>query len=105
MSTACGRLRPPRWSSSSTSSNDAESLDPSVQIGNSRVRSPGSTSLVRMASRARIQLRLPLTVLISPLCAMSRYGWASGHDGNVLVEKRECTSPIAEANRGSDRSG
>ena len=41
--------------------------------------------------RARIQLRLPLTVLISPLCAMVRNGWASGQDGKVLVEKRECT--------------
>ena len=42
------------------------------------------------ASRARIQFRLPRIVLISPLCAMNRYGWASGQDGNVLVENREC---------------
>ena len=31
-----------------------------------------------IASRVRIQLRLPCTVLISPLWAMKRYGWASG---------------------------
>ena len=31
--------------------------------------------------------------------------WASGHDGNVLVEKREWTSAIALATRSSPRSG
>ena len=50
------------------------------------------SSLASIASRARIQLRLPRTVLISPLCATYRYGWASGQDGNVLVENLECTS-------------
>ena len=34
---ACGRERPPRCSSSSTSSNDAESRAPGVQIGKQRV--------------------------------------------------------------------
>ena len=38
----------------------------------------GRASEASWLSRARIQLRLPLTVLISPLCAISRYGWASG---------------------------
>ncbi len=57
-----------------------------------------------MPSRAAIQLRLPRTVLISPLCATSRNGWASGQDGNVLVEKREWTSASSLAYRGSDRS-
>jgi len=56
-------------------------------------------------SRAAIQLRLPRTVLISPLWATIRNGWASGHDGNVLVEKREWTRAIWLANRGSARSG
>jgi hypothetical protein len=37
-------------------------------------------------SRARIQLTLPRSVLISPLCAIRRYGWASSQLGNVLVE-------------------
>ena len=36
--------------------------------------------------RARIQLRLPCTVLISPLWAIIRNGCASGQDGNVFVE-------------------
>ena len=76
-----------------------------MQIGKIRSRSPGIRSLSRSASRARIQLRLPITVLISPLCAMNRNGWASGQLGNVFVEKRECTTAIAEATRSSVRSG
>ena len=40
------------------------------------------------AWRARIQLTLPRSVLISPLCAMKRYGWARSQLGKVLVEKR-----------------
>ncbi len=67
--------------------------------------SPGSRSLASNASRVRIQLRLPRTVLISPLCATSRYGWASGHDGKVFVLKREWTMAIAEEKRSSRRSG
>ncbi len=63
------------------------------------------TSLASVLSRARIQLRLPRTVLISPLWAISRNGWASGHEGNVLVEKRLCTSASSVAKRRSDRSG
>ena len=105
ISTACGRLRPARCSNSSTSSKLAESETSGVQIGNSRLMSPGSIPVASSASRAAIQLRLPRMVLISPLCAMIRYGWASGHDGNVLVEKREWTSAIAEATRSSQRSG
>ena len=34
----------------------------------------------------RIQLTLPRTVLISPLWASIRKGWASRHSGKVLVE-------------------
>ncbi|CAM5739903.1 hypothetical protein SBADM41S_04180 [Streptomyces badius] len=56
-------------------------------------------------SRAFIQLRLPLTVLISPLCATKRYGWASGQLGKVLVENREWTRATVEAKRRSERSG
>ena len=74
-------------------------------IGKARDRSPGNKSDCSSASRACIQLRLPCTVLISPLCAMKRYGWASGHDGNVLVEKREWTSASADSIRSSCRSG
>ena len=61
-------------------------------------------SVASSASRARIQLRLPLTVLISPLWAISRYGWASSHAGNVFVEKREWTSARALVTRSSSRS-
>ena len=52
-------------------------------------------SVSSSASRARIQFSLPITVLISPLWAMKRYGWASGHDGKVFVEKRLCTRASA----------
>ena len=61
--------------------------------------------LAAAPARVRIQLRLPLIVLISPLWAMYRNGWASGQDGNVFVENRLCTSPIALAKRSSSRSG
>ena len=66
---------------------------------------PGIRSEASSASRARIQLRLPMTVLISPLWAMNRNGWASGQLGNVLVEKRECTTASAEAIRSSTQVG
>ena len=105
MSTACGRLRPDRCSSSSTSSKLAESEASGVQIGNSRRMLPGRFSVASSASRAAIQFRLPRIVLISPLWAISRYGWESSHDGNVFVEKREWTRAIAEVTRSSDRSG
>ena len=83
-------------SSSRHSSKLAESLASSSRIGKSRsIPRPslesGMSSLASIASRARIQLRLPRTVLISPLCATYRYGCASGQDGNVLVENLECT--------------
>ncbi len=57
------------------------------------------------ASRARIQLRFPANVLISPLWQRYRYGWASGQLGKVLVEKRECTSTNPDSNSGSRKSG
>jgi hypothetical protein len=62
-------------------------------------------SVASLLSRARIQFRLPRSVLISPLCATKRYGWASGQDGKVLVENRECTSASELVTRSSDRSG
>ncbi len=98
-------MRPPRWSSSRTSSKLAESDAPGVQMGKARLRSPGMASVPSSASRARIQLRLPWTVLISPLWAMKRYGWASGHDGNVFVENRLWTRASADSTRSSVRSG
>ncbi len=102
--TACGRLRPARCSSSSTSSKLPESLTAGVHTGMSGESSPRS-SLESVLWRAAIQLRLPRTVLISPLWATSRKGCASGHDGNVFVEKREWTRASSVAYRASDRSG
>ena len=64
-----------------------------------------SSGLASWDWRARIQFRLPLTVLISPLCAMVRNGWASGQDGKVLVEKREWTIASLVLKRLSERSG
>ena len=97
--------RPESSSISATSSKLAESEAPGVQIGNSSSGTSPSSSPASCDWRARIQLRLPFTVLISPLCAMVRKGWASGQEGKVLVEKRECTIAQREANRVSERSG
>ena len=110
ISTACGSDRPPSCSSSRQASKLAESLAVSSSTGSSRsMPRPSASGLIRSvasrASRARIQLRLPLIVLISPLCAMNRNGWASGQDGKVFVENRECTSASAEEYLASDRSG
>ena len=76
-----------------------------MQIGESLARSPGMCVLASIASRACMRLRLPRTVLISPLWATKRNGWASGQDGNVLVENRLCTIAIALMQRSSRRSG
>src|SRR4029453_9976440 len=83
--------RPESQRSSATSSNEAESEAPGVQIGYSSSGVSPSSGLANCDWRARIQLRLPLTVLISPLWAMVRNGCARGHDGKVFVEKREWT--------------
>ncbi|SIN14221.1 Uncharacterised protein [Mycobacteroides abscessus subsp. abscessus] len=102
---ASGSERPESISSSATSSKDCESEAPTEQIGNSSSGLRPSSGDFSWDCRARIQLRLPLTVLISPLCAMVRKGWASGQEGKVLVENRECTIARRVVNRGSDRSG
>jgi hypothetical protein len=58
---------------------------------------PSNSVVSSCASRARMRLRLPLMVLISPLCAITRNGCASGQLGKVLVENRLCTSAIADS--------
>ena len=63
------------------------------------------TSDLSNASRARIQFRLPLAVLISPLWAIIRNGWASSQAGKVFVENREWTTARALAIRSSTSSG
>src|SRR5471032_2031491 len=93
---ACTSSRPERVSSSRQLSNMAES-EPSVSM-TVRILSrslPKSPERI-IDCRACIQLMLPRKVLISPLCEMYRYGCARPQDGKVLVEKRECTIPIAE---------
>ena len=88
---AWGKLRPDMTMNSNTLSSDAESLMPGWMMGRISLMLP-SVSVESTASRASIQARLPRMVLISPLCAMSLKGCANPHVGNVLVEKRECTT-------------
>ena len=103
MQMACGRERPARCSSSRHSSKVPESEPPGVVMGSSGSNSP-SNSLLRRPSRAESQLRLPWMVLISPLWASRRNGWASGQLGKVLVEKREWTMAMVAFMRSSFRS-
>jgi len=51
-------------------SNWAESLLPGTMMGNNRSREPPNFADWSSARRAVIELRLPRTVLISPLWAM-----------------------------------
>ena len=91
MAMACGRVSPLMVRNSKTLSSDAESLMPSCTMGLKSRMSP-KASLESTLSRAFIHPRLPRMVLISPLWANKRKGWASAHVGNVFVLKRECTS-------------
>ena len=59
----------------------------------------------RSVSRARMKFLFPWIVLISPLWATIRYGWARGHMGKVLVENREWTRARALSIRSSCSSG
>jgi hypothetical protein len=103
--TASGSDRPPRSSSSSTLSNTPESLVARSVIGISFFRSLPKISDSSIPSRAAIQLTLPRSVLISPLCDMNRIGWARSHEGNVFVLNRECTIARWLVYRGSAKSG
>ena len=51
-----------------------------------------------------IQFLLPRRVLISPLCAVQRFGCALAHEGKVLVEKRECTTQTCDLKSSAWRS-
>ena len=70
---------------------------PGRTTGSTFCRSSPKSSEASCDSRARIQLTLPRSVLISPLWAIIRYGCASSQLGKVLVEKREWTSASALA--------
>ena len=83
---AIGAERPPRTSTSNTASSAPESDAPAGMIGlMSSALSPKAALAMRI-SWLRIQLMLPFSVLISPLWANMRNGWASHHCGKVLVE-------------------
>ena len=83
---AIGASRPARTSSSNTLSSVAVSDPPACTTGlMSSTYGPSSTSASRV-SWLFIQLMLPVTVLISPLCASIRNGCASFQVGKVLVE-------------------
>ena len=60
-------------------------------MGNSFSRSAPNSGLFIIPWRANIQFMLPRSVLISPLWAMYRLGWARSQLGNVFVENREWT--------------
>ena len=90
MASAWGRLIPDMTKNSSTLSSEALSLILGSISGLIWEMSP-SASEDRTPSRASIQARLPLMVLISPLWASMRKGCARLQVGKVLVLKRECT--------------
>ncbi len=83
---AMGADRPARTSTSNTLSSAAESEPPGCTTGlTASWLSPKACAAMRI-SWLRIQLTLPFSVLISPLWASIRNGWASRHSGKVLVE-------------------
>ncbi len=65
-----------------------EESDPSRLTRGAICSKSGKNSDWNFDVRATAQLRLPVTVLISPLWASRRKGWASGQRGMVFVEKR-----------------
>ena len=83
---ASGALRPARASVSNTASSAAESDEPGCTIGLMSSSWPAKASDAMRISWLFIQLTLPFTVLISPLWASIRNGWASRQVGKVLVE-------------------
>ncbi len=101
---ACRGSRPESTSASSALSSDAESLNPSWMMGFSASMSYPHTSEPSSGSRARIQFRLPCSVLISPLWASIRNGWARIQFGNVFVLYRWWKTASAVSNLGSLRS-
>ena len=78
----CGSERPPWYSSSTTLSRAAESLEPGRISGSSLRMSSPKRSEANSASRDRSQFRLPRRVLISPLWAKAeRVGQIPGRKG------------------------
>ena len=81
-----GPVRPARTISSKTWSSAMESDAPGCTTGRITLSSVPKASDAMRISWLRIQFTLPRRVLISPLCASVRNGWASRHSGNVFVE-------------------
>ena len=92
---AWGSDSPLMTKNSNTLSSEAESLMSGCMMGEMSRMSPSCSELSTL-SRACIHPRLPRMVLISPLWASRRKGWASDHVGNVFVLNRECTSASPE---------
>ena len=83
---AVGASRPERTIASNTASSAAVSELPAGISGlMSSLASPKALAAI-LISWLFIQLELPRIVLISPLWARQRKGWASHHCGKVLVE-------------------
>ena len=81
-----GASRPARTSTSKVLSSAEESEPPGWITGfTSSPKSPKAWAAMRI-SWLFIQLELPFSVLISPLWASMRKGWARRHSGKVLVE-------------------
>ena len=78
-------------------SNIAESEPVLLMAGSTLCSCPFRCSDSMFSSRANILSALPRMVLISPLCTISRFGWARSQLGLVFVEKRECTMAMADS--------
>ena len=78
---------PPARNNSSMLSSEDESEPSWLTSGRIFCRS-GNKGVWNLGVLASDQLRLPSMVLISPLCARKRKGWAYLQFGRVLVEKR-----------------
>ena len=103
--TARGRSMPAIIMNSRVLSSMAESEPSPLMTGYTLSSSPSSRGVDMVSSRASIRSALPRMVLISPLWASRRLGWARSQEGSVLVEKREWTMAMAEAQASSWRSG
>ena len=81
-----GTVRLARTRISNTASSAIESELPGWITGKRSAMCSPNHSWAMRGSCAFIQLILPRSVLISPLCASMRKGWASHQVGKVLVE-------------------
>ena len=90
-----GRSIPLMVRNSRVLSSMAESEPSVLTTGRTLSISGARTREDMVSSRASIRSMLPRMVLISPLWAMSRLGWARSQEWLVLLEKREWTRAMA----------